>query len=162
LNIIQILTRDAQKPFSQIAKELNIGTDTVFRRYKRLRKQGAIRNPTIVLDSKMCGFEGLVDFLIKAKPGADTTKIQEQLAKLDTVTLTAKTLGDHDLYCSAFFRDFKNLTEIGEKIREIENIVTAEPVIYIAQNWTIPSSSWTSPAIFSPRKNIPEVFEKQL
>lgn len=158
MKIIEILARDSQKPFSQIAKELNVGTDTVFRRYKRMRKQGVIKSPTIILDSRMCGFEGLVDFLIKAKPGADIARIQEQLAKLETVTLTAKTLGDHDLYCSIFFRDFKHLTEISERIRGIENIVTADPVIYISQNWTIPSSSWSSPAMVPPPKHVSEIF----
>ncbi len=158
--IIEILTRDARRPFNQVAKELNIGTDTVFRRFKRLQKRGIIKNPTIVLDSRMCGFEGEVDFLIKTKPGADTTKIQTQLVESGNVKFTAKTLGDHNLYCCVLFRNFKDLTEIVERIREIKDIVTVDPVIYMEQSWTIPSTSYSTPAVptRTRKKNLIDVF----
>ncbi len=148
--IIEELRKDARTPFSKIAKFLEIGTDTVFRRFKKLQAQGIVGNPTIILDSKMCGFEGLIDFLIKTKPGANTTKIQAQIANIENVFCTAKTLGDHDLYCSVFFRNFKNMTNIYEEIMKIDEIVTVETIIYVAQNWTIPLSPYFSPTISSP------------
>lgn len=148
--IIEILRKDARTPFSKIARFLEVGTDTVFRRFKKLQAQGIIGNPTIILDSKMCGFEGLIDFLIKTKPGADAAKIQAQLAKLENVIFTAKTLGDHDLYCSVFFRNSKNMIDIDREIKKIEEIVTVETIIYAAQDWTIPISPNFIPAFPSP------------
>src|SRR4030042_2964757 len=136
--IIDLLRRDAKTPFSKIAKTLNLGTDTVMRRFKKLLKQGIISNPTIFLDSYLCGFEGLVDFLIKIKSGADAEGIRVQLTKLENVILTARTMGDHDLYCSVFFRNFGKMIELSEKIKKIEDIISVEPIIYVAQKWAIP------------------------
>jgi Lrp/AsnC family transcriptional regulator for asnA, asnC and gidA len=143
--IIAILRRDAKTPFSQIAKRLNVGADTVVRRFGKLIQQGIISNPTIFLDSYMCGFEGLVDFLIKIKSGANAEEIRVQLTKLENVILTAKTLGDHDLYCSVFFRNFGKMIEISEQIKKIEDIISVEPIIYVAQKWAIPLNSDYNP-----------------
>jgi Lrp/AsnC family transcriptional regulator for asnA, asnC and gidA len=143
--IIDLLRRDAKTPFSKIAKTLNLGTDTVMRRYKKLLKQGIISNPTIFLDSYLCGFEGLVDFLIKIKSGADAQRIRVQLTKLENVILTARTMGDHDLYCSVFFRNFGKMIQISEEIKKIEDIISVEPIIYVAQKWAIPLNSDYNP-----------------
>ncbi len=157
--IIEALRRDAKTPFSKIAKTLNMGTDTVLRRFRKLIKQGIISNPTIVLDSYMCGFEGLVDFLIKTKSVADNDGIRVKLTKLENVILTARTLGDHDLYCSVFFRNFEKMVEIFEQIKKIEDIISAEPIIYVSQKWAIPLDSDYNPTFPSAVPKAPvEIF----
>jgi DNA-binding Lrp family transcriptional regulator len=124
---------------------LNVGADTVIRRFRKLIRQGIVSNPTIFLDSYMCGFEGLVDFLIKLKPGADAEGVRVELTKLENVIITARTFGDHDLYCSVFFRNFEKMIEVSEQIKKIEDIINVEPIIYVAKKWAIPLNSNYNP-----------------
>jgi Lrp/AsnC family transcriptional regulator, regulator for asnA, asnC and gidA len=142
--ILEILISDARTPFSQIAKTLHVGTDTVFRRYKRLLKLGIITRATLVLDSRVFGFEGLIDFLIKLRPGADREKVQTQLIKLEGLIGIAKTYGDHDLYISLYFRDFEQITATVRRIKQIKEVVGLESLMYLAQDWTIPIVSATN------------------
>ncbi|PVX23458.1 MAG: transcriptional regulator, partial [Candidatus Bathyarchaeum sp.] len=50
--IVRILCKDARTPFQRIAKTLGIGTDTVIRRYNKLKEDGVILGSTVVLNSK--------------------------------------------------------------------------------------------------------------
>ncbi len=136
--ILEILINNARTPFSQIAKTLHVGTDTVFRRYKRLLKRGIITKATLVLDSRVFGFENIVDFLIKLRPNADRDKVHSELAKFENLSCIAKTYGDHDLYISMYFKDFSQIIETIRKIKQIVEIVGLEPLFYLEQTWTIP------------------------
>jgi Lrp/AsnC family transcriptional regulator for asnA, asnC and gidA len=148
--IIEILIEDARTPFSRIAKTLRIGTDTVIRRYKRLLKQGIISKPFLVLDSRLYGFEGIIDFLIKLRPNSDRDKIHDQLTQLEDLTCIAKTYGDHDLYISLFFKDFEQVTATIRQMKQIKEIVSLEPLTYLKQDWTIPIVSATNIAGTKP------------
>src|SRR5208337_637010 len=97
--IIAALRKDAKMPFNKIAQLLGVGTVTDFRRFKKLHALGIIGTPTIILGSQECGFEGMVDFLIKMKLGVDATRAISEISHLENVYLTAQTMGDHDLYC---------------------------------------------------------------
>jgi DNA-binding Lrp family transcriptional regulator len=137
--IIAILGKNSRTPFSKIAKELGVGTDTIFRRFKNLVKQGVIDKPSAILDAKSCGYEGIIDFLVTLKPGSNRDKVNDQLALLPGVYLNAKTFGDQDLYFSMFFRNFEHIVEIVKKLRQIDEIVSLEPLLYVSTRWTIPA-----------------------
>ena len=98
LAIIRLLMVDAQTPFSKIAKDLGIGTDTVIRRYRRLEDEGVIHYPSIIVNVEKCGYEGLVFCFISTLPGADISKIYDKLAQMTNVVVVVTTIGDYDLH----------------------------------------------------------------
>ena len=57
LRIIDILGRDASRPFVEIAKELEISDATVHVRVRRLVAAGIIRKFTIATDSRLLGYD---------------------------------------------------------------------------------------------------------
>jgi Lrp/AsnC family transcriptional regulator for asnA, asnC and gidA len=140
IEIIEILQRDARIPFSKMAKNLKVGIDTILRRYNKLLKTGIIQPPTLVIDAKLAGFEGLIDFLVKLKPGTSATSAQAQLSKLDGIIGIAATLGDIDLYFSLFYRNFEHLVEVIKSLKKVKEISQVEPIFYPTQ-WTIPITS---------------------
>jgi Lrp/AsnC family transcriptional regulator, regulator for asnA, asnC and gidA len=148
--IIDILIKNARTPFSRIAKTLCIGTDTVFRRYKRLLKHGIITKSTVVLDSRLFGFDSIIDFLIKLKPNADRDGVRNQLAEIENLLCVAKAFGDHDLYISSYFTDFRQIIALIRRIKQMEEVVGLEPLMYLTQGWTIPIVSATNIAGTKP------------
>ena len=57
LRIIDILGREASRPFVEIAKELEISDATVHVRVRRLVAAGIIRKFTIATDSPLLGYD---------------------------------------------------------------------------------------------------------
>jgi Lrp/AsnC family transcriptional regulator for asnA, asnC and gidA len=136
--IMDILKQDARTPFTKIAQKLGVGTDTVIRRYKKLLNTGIISKPMLVLSSRICGFEGCVDFYIKLQQGKDVDETIAQLAKIRNVTLVGSTLGDIDILCGAFFTDFKDLIKLTQTIKVLDSIYSVGVSVYMGCDWTIP------------------------
>ena len=130
--IIDILLRDARKPFSEIGKALGLGKDSIKRRVKKLHESGILGTPISILDAKKCGFEGIIDFFIKTDAEQNDVKtFEKQLAKLPYISTIAKTLGDYNLYVSSFFRNIGDAREIIETIKKNEMVSSFDMAIYV-------------------------------
>jgi Lrp/AsnC family leucine-responsive transcriptional regulator len=129
--IMDMLLRDARMSFSEIGNSLGLGKDSIQRRVKKLQKRGILGTPTIILDSKNCGFEGIIDFFIKTNSEIkDSKEFKKQLETLPYVLITAKTLGDYNFYVSSFFRNFNDIKEIFESLKKNTNVSSFEMTIY--------------------------------
>ncbi|HEY3094268.1 MAG TPA: AsnC family transcriptional regulator [Nitrososphaera sp.] len=69
LRIIDILSRDASRPFVELAKELEISDARVHLRVRRLVATGTIRKFTIAADSGLLGYDHLAFMGINIKEG---------------------------------------------------------------------------------------------
>jgi Lrp/AsnC family transcriptional regulator for asnA, asnC and gidA len=129
--IMDMLLRDARQPFSEIGKALGLGKDSIQRRVKKLRENGILGTPIIILDSKKCGFEGIIDFFIKSNSESeDVEECKNQLAKLPYILTIAKTLGDYNFYLSSFFRNLDDIKLIIKSIQKSACISSFDMAIY--------------------------------
>lgn len=129
--IMGMLLRDARKPYSEIGKAVGLGKDSIQKRVKKLREQGILGTPISILDARKCGFEAIVDFFIKTDSELkDVKTFETQLAKLPYLLTFARTLGDYNLYVSSFFRNFDDIREIVELIKNNANFSSFEMAFY--------------------------------
>ncbi len=129
--IMDMLLRDARKPYSEIGKAVGLGKDSIQKRVKKLQEQGILLTPISILDAGKCGFEAIVDFFIKTDSELkDVKSFEAQLAKLPYVLTFARTLGDYNLYVSSFFRNFDDVREIVDLIKGNVNFSSFEMAIY--------------------------------
>ena len=70
LRILDILGRDASRPFVDIAKELEISDATVHIRVKRLQAAGILRKFTITTDNVLLGYDHLAFVGINLSKGS--------------------------------------------------------------------------------------------
>ncbi len=136
--IIRILCNDARTPFKKIGKMLGIGTDTVFRRFDKLKKEGIITGSTIILSSKACGIKGLCGLFIKLKSGSNSSIVKDKLMKTTWLIMAHPTWGEYDFYVDLFFRDFQEIADVIAILRKIKEVVSIEPMMYTLQEWSIP------------------------
>lgn len=136
--IIRILCKDARMPFKRIGKMLGVGTDTVFRRFRRLQSEGIISGSTVILSSKACGIRGLCGLFIKIKPGSSVSVIKDKLVKTEQLVVAYPKLGEYDFYVDVYFRDFQEVADLIDSLRKIEEIVAIDPMMYALQEWSIP------------------------
>jgi Lrp/AsnC family transcriptional regulator for asnA, asnC and gidA len=126
LKIIDILTRDASRPFVEIAKELEISDATVHMRVRRLLAAGIIRKFTIATDSRMLGYGHLAFMGINMKEGS-ADEVTDELSRLDEVLEVHEIHGRFDLLLKVRARNLEEMRDIVvNKVRRLPQITDAE------------------------------------
>lgn len=113
-------------PFSKIAKKIGIGTDTVIRRYKALKKDGVIIGSGIWLNLPLCGIKGEVDFFIKTNAEVDVDVICKKIASIKNVFWVSITLGEYQILALAAYEDIDDLDRITIELSSLKEIKSYE------------------------------------
>ena len=126
LKIIDMLTRDASRPFVEIAKELQISDATVHMRVRRLAAAGIIRRFTIATDSRLLGYGHLAFMGINMKEGS-ADEVTDRLSRLDEILEIHEIHGRFDLLLKVRARSLEEMRDIVvNKIRRLPQITDAE------------------------------------
>ena len=126
LRIIDILSRDASRPFVDIAKELEISDATVHLRVRRLVAAGIIRNFTIATDSRLLGYDHLAFMGINIKEGL-VDEVAARLSKFDEIMEIHEMHGRFDLLLKLRARNLDEMRDIVvNKIRKLPEITEVE------------------------------------
>jgi Lrp/AsnC family transcriptional regulator for asnA, asnC and gidA len=113
--IIDKLCQNSRMPFSSIAKEMGIATDTVIRRYKALKQNRTI-NPLIQINPKKLGYNCHMEMRIRLKSQRDSIEVMKFLSEIPDIYFMTATSGDYDLHIFAFIRDIEHLLQIQKQI----------------------------------------------
>jgi Lrp/AsnC family transcriptional regulator for asnA, asnC and gidA len=122
--IIREIRKNARQPFSRIAKNLGVSTQTIIRRYNEMKTNGTIALSAISINLEKVGYRGTAHILIKSKPDADPSQIVEHLRKIPNIITASRTIGSYDAYAVLAFRDIADLYNNVMKIRELPELVT--------------------------------------
>jgi len=123
--IIKKILDNCRTPFSKIASELGVSTETVIRRYNKLKEDEVIK-PTIYVDVFKLGYGIRVWYMISLMNQVDKSTVLQEIVKIPDVNRVIKAVGEYDLLAIAPVRDFKHMFEIGEKIEKIEGLLKIE------------------------------------
>ena len=144
--IINCLLKDAQQAFSKIAKSLDIGTDTVIRRYNALKKEGIIQRASITVDLKKCGFKQSILFFIKLCPETNTNAFFEKIAHIQNVIVVTHTMGDYEMLVQAISTDIEDFDSTVETIQNLSEIEYFDICIAPMQITSFPAYAYYSKA----------------
>jgi Lrp/AsnC family transcriptional regulator, regulator for asnA, asnC and gidA len=126
LKIIEILSKDASRPFVEIAKELEISDATVHMRVKRLVAAGIIRKFTIATDSRLLGYDHLAFMGVNIKEGS-ADEIVAELSEVEEILEIHEIHGRFDLLLKIRARSLDEVRDIVvNKIRKLPCITEAE------------------------------------
>jgi Lrp/AsnC family transcriptional regulator for asnA, asnC and gidA len=124
--IVAKLRLNGRASFTQIAKQIGISTDTVIKRYRKLRKNGSIK-VTIQINPNKIGYSSLLDFNIAfATHGSSSHTVVESLTKIPDIIIITRTSGDYDLQGTAMIRDLSESFAIQDQIAQIRGITKIE------------------------------------
>ncbi|HKU48669.1 MAG TPA: Lrp/AsnC family transcriptional regulator [Nitrososphaera sp.] len=126
LRILDILSRDASKPFVEIAKELEISDATVHMRVKRLVASGIIKGFTIATDSRMLGYSHLAFMGINIRQGC-ADELVAFLSKQEEILEVHEIHGRFDILLKIRARSLEEMRDIiVNKVRQLPQISDAE------------------------------------
>ena len=134
-SIISILSENARMSFRKIAKQLDISTQSVIKRYKRMRKE-VLSHSSVTLDLRKIGYEGTAVFYIKTSHQHTISKVFDEILRVPNVIVAYKCLGMIDIVVAAPFKNFKQLLKVKQGISKIPGVKQIE--VFIDK----PFSSW--------------------
>jgi DNA-binding Lrp family transcriptional regulator len=112
--------------FTRIAQEMKLSTDTVLKRYYKLKKNRSIK-VSIQINPNKIGYKSILDFNVAfTTPGNFSDAIIESLARIQDVIIITKTSGDFDLQVTAMIRDIPQSFAIQDQISRICGITKIE------------------------------------
>ncbi|AEK73480.1 Lrp/AsnC family transcriptional regulator [Thermococcus indicus] len=129
--IIEMLTKDARTPFTEIAKVLGISETAVRKRVKALEEAGVIKQYTVVVDPSKLGYN------LVSLTGVDTLPekifdVAEKLKEFDFVREVYLTSGDHMIMAEVWARDGEDLSDIiSNKIGRLDGVTKVCPAIIL-------------------------------
>lgn len=126
LRILDILGRDASRPFVEIAKELEISDATVHIRVRRLLAAGILRKFTIATDNVLLGYDHLAFVGININEGS-ADEVIASLSQLDEILELHEIYGQFDLLLKIRAKSLEEMREIvANKIGKVPQITEAE------------------------------------
>ena len=127
MQIINKLVSDGRRPFRIIANEIGVTTDTVARRYRKLREKGTVK-VLIQLDPKKIGYHGTLDSMVRLSSQKNSLASIRALSKIPDVFCIVETSGEFDLHVWSLIRNIDHLlcmqSQIASAIQDFEKIDT--------------------------------------
>jgi len=119
--IIQKMGKNSRLSFRKIAQELDISTDTVSRRFKKLFNNGIIK-PLIQINPTKIGYKATVFFSVSFISNQKLENIVEMISQIPDIVLIINTSGHFDLWVMALIKNIDQLFSIQDQLYKIPGI----------------------------------------
>ncbi len=124
IKTLRILQRDGRTPFTDIAKKCKVSTDTIIRRFNKMKKMGIISGTTVLLNPKKLGYEHIASFCI------DVIKF---IQKIPEVLICVPSIGRCNLFSIAIFKDITRLSEVRDLIKSYPHVKSVSTNIWVGE-----------------------------
>lgn len=129
--ILEMLSKDARTPFTEIAKVLGISETAVRKRVKGLEEKGVIEGYHVRVNPSKLGYT------LVSITGVDTLpekifEVAEKLKKFEFVKALYLSSGDHMIMAEIWAKDGEDLADIiSNKIGKLEGVTKVCPAIIL-------------------------------
>lgn len=140
--IIRALQRDARTNFADIAEKCHVSTDTISKRFRKIKRAGFARGTTVLLNPKSFGFDCVASFGIRV----DYSCIQEIVAfveKMPEIVFCTAAMGRHNIFAIAMVKNVGKLSQVKEVIkghpmvREIITSIWVNEILLCPENFEL-------------------------
>ena len=129
VQILSELMADAQTPFSHIAKKIGVSHETVRKKYERMKKEGTIKQSTILIDGHKLGDEGTVFLILSCAPEVVKKDVLESLTHIPDLYMIIELVGDYDFFAWARLKNMQQLAHLVGDIRQLGSIDRMETLL---------------------------------
>lgn len=127
LTMLEHLQHDCRIKINELGPRVNLSETPCWRRWKRLEKEGIVKNYTAVLDRKKLGFNviGFSQVSLNNHDPEETDKFEQTIRDFDWVLMCFCIAGSADFILQIVARD---LDEYYDKISEIRRIKVVDSI----------------------------------
>ncbi len=135
LAILNILTRDAKKAYTDVARKVHVSGGTVHVRMNKMEEAGIVNGSTLILDFAKLGY-GLTAFLgIYLSKSSLYDEVFIKLKDIKEIVSLHYTTGNYSMFIKLLCQDTGHLKDIlHDKIQKIDGIVRTETIISLEES----------------------------
>ena len=135
LMILQELIRDANKPYTEIARKVHVSAGTVHVRMHKLEEAGVVTGATLNINNNKIGLD-LTAFLgIYLRKSSLYDTVLEKLKKIPEISTIHYTTGNYNMFVRIHCRNTEHLKNLlHDKIQLIEGIIRTETIISLEES----------------------------
>lgn len=139
LQILSMLMANAQVPYTEIAKKLDVSGGTVHVRMKKLIGMGVVRGSHLEIDPGCLGYDICAFVGMFLEKGSLYNQIVKQLEDIPEITEIHYTTGRYGIFLKIISRTTRELRSIlNEKVQPIEGVQRTETFISLEESMKRP------------------------
>ena len=138
LQLIKHLTVDSRVSFRDIAGKLQVSTETVARRYKRLKEEGVIV-PRIQVAPQKIGYTGVLNYFLRFSQEQNIENTIDKIIVIPDTFYVMKCTGDFQIGVIIAIREVNQVVETGARVSSLDGLISIETSInpFLEQRWPI-------------------------
>jgi len=126
LEILRLLVRKPQEPFSRIAKKLGISPNTVQSKVQKMKEAGIIHCFSIIIDLSKLGYQGEAYLQITNAPGYNKATTIDRLKVIPNIFIITEIIGAFDIMAIAAVKDYKSIVNMVNTIKQLPSVEKVE------------------------------------
>ncbi len=131
--IIEMLSENSRRPFTEIAGEIGVSEATIRKRVKKLEDEGVIEGYTVEVDPEKLGYGTVALLGLDVEP-EKLLEAGERIADIEEVRSVSTCTGDHMIMTEIWAKNNSQLSKImSEEIGEIEGVKNLCPAIILEE-----------------------------
>lgn len=135
LKILEILRDDAKKPFTEVARRVNVSQGTVHVRMTKLEEAGIVEKTTLKLNYARLGYDITAFIGIFLEKSALYDKVVIKLKEIQEITSIHYTTGNYSIFVKIHCRDTNHLKEVlHDKMQQVDGIERTETMISLEES----------------------------
>lgn len=119
LNILRDLSRNARKPFLEIARECGVSGAAIHQRIQRLQNTGIIKGSEYQIDPDALGYETCAFVGLYMSDPSQYQSVVEALERMPEVVECHYTTGQYDILVKLYARNNDDLLHIVQRIQAL-------------------------------------------
>lgn len=133
--ILDILMKDANVPYTEIAKRLFVSGGTIHVRMDKLKRMGVVKGAHLDVDYEKLGYDVSAFLGIYLDKGSMYDEVAGHLMKIPEVTGAHYTTGMYNIFAKIVCRDTTHLREVlHDKLQKISGIQRTETMISLEES----------------------------
>ncbi|MFX1355191.1 MAG: Lrp/AsnC family transcriptional regulator [Promethearchaeota archaeon] len=139
IKIIRALQKDARANFANIAKDCGMSTDTIVKRFRKMKKRGIIRGTTVLLNPKSFGNDCIASLGIDVDyPHVE--EVVKSIRKIRNIVFSTRSMGKHDIFAIAVLTDVGRLGQLKDTIKGHPMVRAVTVSIWVDQTLLCPEN----------------------
>lgn len=135
LRILEILRDDAKKPFTEVARKVNVSQGTIHVRMNKMEDAGIVEKTTLKINYAKLGYDITAFIGIFLEKSALYDKVVARLKEIDEITSIHYTTGNYSMFVKIHCRDTNHLKEVlHDKMQQVDGIERTETMISLEES----------------------------
>lgn len=135
LQILELLLKNAKKPYSEVAKQVYVSGGTVHVRMRKLEEAGIVQGTTLQIDYAKLGYDITAFIGIFLSKSELYDEVIEKLKQIPEITSVHYTTGNYSMFAKMHCKDTRHLKNVlHDKIQKVEGITRTDTMISLEES----------------------------